>query len=59
MDKESLRQQIENLKNESEVFLNDKNLPAEVRFFIKSMISMHEIIISVLLIKKPRKKFKQ
>ena len=55
MCKESLRQQIENLKQESEVFLNDKNLPAEVRFFIKSMISMHEIIISVLLIKKPRK----
>lgn len=54
-NKESIRQEIDRLKVESQKFLNDDKIPSETRFFIQSMLSMMDIIVSVLLIKKIRK----
>ena len=55
MSKDSLRKNIEKLQEESKVFVEDNSLPRETRFFIKSMLSMLEIVVAVLLSKKVRK----
>jgi transposase len=55
MSKESLRNQFEKIKSESELALADKSTPAHVRALFTSLISLFEIMITVFLEKKPRK----
>jgi hypothetical protein len=55
MSKESIRNQIEKLQNESKILLSSKNISVEVRLFINSMMTILEIIIAVLLEKKTKK----
>ena len=55
MSKQSIRKNIEKLREESKLFLNDKELSPELRFFIKSIFSLIDIIVVVLLEKKIRK----
>ena len=53
--KESIRKNIEQLKEESNLILQRKELSPEVKFFIKSMLSLMDIIVTVLLEKTIRK----
>lgn len=53
--KESLRKKIEELKVESEVFLSNDSLPKELHFFIKSLLSIMEVVVIAFLEKKTRK----
>ncbi|MBF0312688.1 MAG: hypothetical protein HQK52_04690 [Oligoflexia bacterium] len=55
MSKDSIRDKITKLQQESEAILKTKNLNADVRFFIQSMMSILEIVVAVLLEKKTRK----
>ena len=55
MTKLSVRKEIERLNKDSKAILSNKNLPRETKFFIKSMLSLMEIIVAVLLEKKTRK----
>ena len=55
MSKQSVRDNIEKLRQESKVFLNDKTLSPELKFFIKSIFSLIDIIVVILLEKKVRK----
>ncbi len=55
MKTESIRKNIEALKKESEVILSSKNISAEVQLFIRSMMSILEILITIFLEKKTRK----
>lgn len=55
MSKDSLRETISTLQKQSQGVLNSKELSAEVRLLITSMMSVLQIIVSVLLEKKTRK----
>lgn len=55
MSKESLRKKIQDLQEEAIPFLSDPKFPKEGAFFIRSMLSVLEIIVAVLLEKKTRK----
>jgi len=55
MSKESLRKNIEDLKAESVAILSSKHLTTETRLFIKSMLTILDIVVSVLLTKKTPK----
>jgi transposase-like protein len=55
MNKKSIRQKIDQLKFESELILESKDISAEVRLFISSLLTMMEVIVSVLLTKKVHK----
>ena len=52
---ESIRKNIKQLKEESNLILQRKELTPEVKFFIKSMLSLMDIIVTVLLEKTIRK----
>ena len=53
--KDSIRQKIEDLKKDAEQFLSDESLPKELKFFIKSLMSILEVIVVAFLEKKTRK----
>ena len=55
MTKVSLREEIENIKKESEVILSSKDLSPESKFFIKNMLSIIQIMVVIFLEKKTRK----
>ena len=55
MSKDSIRNKIKKLQNESEDILKSSDLSKEVRLFITSMMFMIDIIVDVLLTKKVRK----
>ena len=55
MSKESIRKNIEKLKNESELILESKSLNKDIRLFINSMMTILDIIVIAFLEKKTRK----
>jgi len=55
MKKESLRKKIDELKEESKSILDSETLNTEVRLFIKSMLTIIDVVVAVLLEKKTRK----
>jgi len=55
MSKDSIRNKIKKLQEESEEILKSPNISKEVRLFITSMMFMIDIIVDVLLAKKVRK----
>ena len=55
MVKKSIRNDIEKLKEEANLFLSSKDLDPKLKFFIKSILMTLNIVVSVLLEKKVHK----
>jgi len=55
MSKDSIRNKIKKLQDESEEILKSSDISKEVRLFITSMMFMIDIVVDVLLVKKVRK----
>lgn len=55
MNKQSIRKQIEDAKKEASKIITKKALPEEVIFLIKSLLTILDIVVAVLLEKKVRK----
>lgn len=55
MKKESIRKKIDDLKVDADKILGSDYLNNEVRLFIKSMLTIIDIIVALLLEKKTRK----
>jgi hypothetical protein len=55
VNKLSIRNQIEKLKADSVSIVESKSVPPEAKFFIQSMLSMMDIIVSIFLEKKTQK----
>ena len=54
-NKKSIRKEIDALKEEAKIFLDDKNTSNEIKLFIASILKMLDIIVMVLLEKQVRK----
>lgn len=55
MGKDSIREKIKSLEEESKTILTSKGISPEVKMFINSLLSILEIVVAVLLEKKTRK----
>ena len=55
MNKQSLQKEIDKLQEESRKILSDKSLSKETKLFIRSMLTIVTIMITLFLEKKTRK----